>query len=227
MPTALKLSSIGSISLRWTKSPSEDSCMSAMVGTSRATMRAVRWLSYGPPSTICGLTTMLSLLVALNLLTSVVMMPHSPRPAFTLINLLKSASQEPKKRASVISVLAWASALPAAQASRPMTARCDVIFMRVSLWVIDGSSLHGRAGHRRNDVFLEKQVEDEHRQPCEHRLRHQVADAFGLAEVGLGGRQPQGERVHLRFGRRNQRPQIIVPRMQEGEDAQGRLRGDR
>src|SRR6218665_2177449 len=141
MPTDLKLSSIGSLSFRWTKSPRDDLCMTAMVGASRATGRPVSWSEYGPHSTICGLTTMLSLLVALNLLTSVVMMPHSPRAAFTSIHFLYSASQEPKKRASVISVLAWASALPAAQASRPMTARCDVIFMRVSLSVIDGSSM--------------------------------------------------------------------------------------
>src|SRR3546814_8771092 len=52
------------------------------------------------------------------------------------------------------------------------------------------------------------------------------SDLLGLREIHLGGGDADRQREHLLVGRRDQRPPIIVPRRQEGEDAERRLRGD-
>src|SRR5579859_7807022 len=141
---------------------------------------------------ICGFTTMLSLFVALNRFTKVVITPHSPRACATSCDVPYSPSQAPKKRAKVISVFCCAATGPASSIasaatvnnSRAGSFRC--IDMACSLvFMVLGSDYRAAPGDGADDVPLEEQIQDQHGQPGKHGLCHEEADALGLGEVGL------------------------------------------
>src|SRR5215208_165558 len=81
------------------------------------------------------------------------------------------------------------------------------------------ASPHSGQHQRFDDMTLEQQEDDQHRYYGHRRRGHDqvVAGRMGAVEEGQG----QGQRALVEIVDGHQGPQVVVPRGQEGEDAEG------